>query len=134
MTGRNDQRNSKTLDQERAAYAWARVQAAKRTLKGSFESYVNLAKAAPALIMQNGLMQTLAFYEGKSEQHHAALLEDIATWVCQRMRWPTSGDIYSIVMQGLHGFSGLDYMRATREALDVLKWIRQFAAAAHKGG
>lgn len=42
------------LEQQRAAYAWNCVQ-------NCSSDYVNLAKSAPALVMGNGLMQTLAF-------------------------------------------------------------------------
>ena len=132
MSGRTERKHT-SLDQDRAHYAWQQVEHAQKSLK-NFDSYLNLAKAAPALIMQNGLMQTLAFYQGKQDAHHTALLEDIAEWVCERMGWPNHGNLYSNVMKGLYGNSGLEYMRATREALELLKWIRQFAAAAHKGG
>ena len=51
---------STTLDQQRAAYAWISVQ-------GCNSDYVNLSKGAGALIMSNGLMATLAFYESKGK-------------------------------------------------------------------
>ncbi len=49
----------KTLDQIRAEYAWKCVQ-------GVDDKYKNLAKGLPALVMSNGLMQTLAFLQGKA--------------------------------------------------------------------
>ena len=49
-----------SLDQQRAAYAWQCVQNVPN-------DYDKLAKAAPALIMNNGLMQALAFYQDKGK-------------------------------------------------------------------
>ena len=46
-----------TLEQKRSQAAWAM---AKDGLALAAGEYTNLAKAAPALIMNNGLMQTLA--------------------------------------------------------------------------
>ena len=49
-----------SLDQQRAAYAWQCVQNLPK-------DYDKLAKGAPALIMNNGLMQALAFYQDKGK-------------------------------------------------------------------
>ena len=47
-----------SLDQLRAAHAWAVVGKSQKN-----QDFKNLATSAPALIMGNGLMQTLAFYQ-----------------------------------------------------------------------
>lgn len=63
MTQQSDTRKSRpSLDQQRAAYAWQCVQGCN----SRNDDYTNLAKAAPALIMNNGLMQALAFYQDKA--------------------------------------------------------------------
>ncbi|MCZ7627152.1 MAG: type III-B CRISPR module-associated protein Cmr5 [Candidatus Methylomirabilis sp.] len=41
-----------------------------------------LAKGAPALIMQSGLMPVLAFYKDKGKSHHEALLHHLCEWLC----------------------------------------------------
>ena len=109
-----------SLDQRRAAYAWQCVQD-----HGS-DDYARLAKAAPALIMNNGLMQTLAFYQSKQDQHRL-LLQDILHWLhhCQFLQ---SQD-YAAAMNELHGMATSDYRLASMEALEILKWIRQLASA-----
>ncbi len=66
-----------SLDQQRAAYAWECVQ-------GCNGDYTNLAKAAPALIMNNGLMQALAFYQSKGKPHHLALNKHTQEWLKAR--------------------------------------------------
>lgn len=111
----------KSLDQQRAVYAWQKVGGRPD------RDYVNLAKGAPALIMANGLMQTLAFFQAK-EAHHQLLARHIIGWVGQRLG-QGFGDDFSKAMEFLHGSSSEQYMRATEEALEILRWIRQFAAA-----
>jgi len=108
------------LEQERAAYAWNCVQNCK-------SDYVNLAKSAPALIMGNGLMQTLAFLQSKGKDHHMNLNKHIFDWL--KERFPECKNDYNGVMRFLHGSDSLVYRRATEETLELLRWIRQFAAA-----
>ncbi len=121
------------LEQRRAAEAWrAATDAASHEWKKEYE---NLAKAAPALIMSNGLMQTLAFFQGKGKKHHLALNKQILDWLSQRFEWvgrsQVSGDKseFAKVMKALHGSEPMNYRLATEEAMALLKWIRQFAAA-----
>jgi len=117
------------LDQEAAAFAWERVPEQPN------DEYVNTAKAAPSMIMANGLMQTLAFYEAKRKD----LRKHIMAWLGRRMGTELprgnegpmigSGQEFSVVMRFLQNADSDQYMRATEEALAVLKWIRQFADA-----
>jgi len=109
-----------TLEQQRAAFAWEKVQSCS-------SKYTNLAKAAPALIMNNGLMQALAFYQSKGEAHHLTLNRHLCEWLRQRGIVPQPG--FNEVMQALYASDSGKYRRATEETLALLKWIRQFAAA-----
>lgn len=120
-----------SIDQRRAAYAWEKVHEHKKILA----KYTNLAKAAPALVMSNGLMQTLAFFAAKGEEHHKALNADIIGWLTRR-DGPLKGgstDFKSAMDQLLHA-DGPTYLRKTEETFALLRWIRQFAAAAEKTG
>lgn len=121
------------LGQRRAAYAWDKVQ-------GCGEKYANLAKAAPALIMGNGLMQTLAFYQGK-EEHHRKLNQHICEWLIERFQgqgqFPKNpeparlkhGDLFSDVMRALASAEPPVYRQATEETMALLRWMRQFSSA-----
>lgn len=117
---------SQSLDQKRAAYAW-------RCVDGVSPDYVNLAKAAPSLIMGNGLMQTLAFFKSKGKDHHEKLLGHILGWLVK----PEAACPFVISSQFKEAMGQLasanisseQYLHATQEALAILKWIRQFAAA-----
>jgi CRISPR-associated protein Cmr5 len=121
------------LGQRRAAYAWENVQ-------NCGEKYADLAKAAPALIMGNGLMQTLAFYQGKEEDHRR-LNQHICEWLTERFRgqgrFPRNPHgagvrpevLFKNTMEALAAAEPPLYRQATEEAMALLRWIRQFAAA-----
>ncbi len=114
-----------SLDQRRAAFAWQRV--AEHAGAGGFGDYVNLAKAAPALVMGNGLMQALAFYRSKGKGHHERLLEDLCRWLAERRLAP--GGEFAQAMDALLKSDPAQYRAATEECLALLRWVRQFAAA-----
>lgn len=109
-----------TLEQQRAAYAWQCVQSCTK-------DYTNLAKGAPALIMGNGLMQTLAFYASKGKDHHKALNGHLCAWLQKRSI--VTGTSFPEVMATLHKAESCTYRCATEETMALLKWIRQYAPA-----
>lgn len=117
------------LDQKRAAYAWMVVQ-------NCSEGYDKLAKSAPALIMNNGLMQTLAFFQGKKgKTHYLELNGHICQWLGRKLldlgafSRDESQVGFESVMTALHQAEPMVYRQATEEALALLRWIRQFAPA-----
>ncbi|BCW93612.1 MAG: hypothetical protein KatS3mg007_1506 [Thermoanaerobaculum sp.] len=111
---------TRSLDQKRAAFSWEKVH-------GKSKEYVNLAKAAPALVMSNGLMQTLAFFQSKGEGHHKELLQHVLEWLYERKILKASN--FNTAMKEFSEMSSEQYMAATQEALAILQWIRQLAAA-----
>ena len=125
---------TQTIDQRRAAFAWGRV--TERANGGRLpDGYKNSAKAMPALVMTNGLMASLAFLRQKDD-HGRNLAQDVLTWVKTELRWtdqeaPATSEqaLFQGSMRQLSGLDSLAYMRATEEAFEVLRWIRQFASA-----
>lgn len=120
------------LDQKRAAYAWQCVQNIPK-------DYDKLAKAAPALIMTNGLMQTLAYYqekgktkEGAMDRYHTLNIH-IMRWLSRRFGnqdFPLEQSVsFDMIMPGLYNANSELFRRATEETLALLRWIRQLAAA-----
>lgn len=138
----------RSLDQERAAFAWTCIE--KRFL-GSKEiaadkrtTYCNLAKSAPALVMGNGLMQTLAFFEAKAcdkkgrrkgDAETGWLNDDLLSWLARRVPelGPETGCSFRDVMSRLHSQRSEVYQRATEEAMELLRWLRQLAPALGSG-
>lgn len=119
-----------TLEQKRSQAAWAMSQ---EGIALAASEYTNLAKAAPALIMNNGLMQTLAFYEDKGKQHHQALAAHLRRWIMARAGCADRDPGFAPLMSTLLQADSPTYRQATEEALLLLRWIRQFAAALNPG-
>jgi len=112
------------LDQQRAAFAWQRVEQAQKEMGDHYSDYKNLAKGAPAMIMNNGLMQTLAFFHSKDKTHHKLLLGDLRTWMGKQCSMPEE---YSALMKELFVAKSSEYRQATEETMHLLRWLRQFA-------
>jgi CRISPR-associated protein Cmr5 len=121
---------TQTLDQQRAKLAW---QYANAGIQQHGKDYKNLAKGAPALIMNSGLMPTLAFYNSKSPAAQR-LVDDLICGLSQRLAGQKlqSGQgrlLFPRFMESLQASESRDYLRTTDEALELLKWIRQFVDA-----
>lgn len=120
---------AQSLDQQRAKFAW------KQAGIGVNEpGYVNLVKGASAFIMNNGLMQALAFYKSRSCSNSKAaqlLLDDLLQWIAKVHKIPLPVD-FSSTMPVLFEATSLDHIRITQEVLSMLRWLRQFADALKK--
>ena len=126
---------SETLDQQRAAFAWECASAGMKQHGKEYKvkEYKVLAKGAPALIMNSGLMPTLAFYNHKGSAA-AQLLDDLIRGLLQRIArqklTPGQGiQRFSQFMGALQTAESAEYLRYTDEALEILKWVRQFVDA-----
>lgn len=122
---------ARTLDQQRAAFAWACASAAMQQPHG--KEYKVLAKGAPALVMNSGLMPTLAFYNAKGRAAQQ-LLDDLIRGLHERLHAqplkPGQGlQLFAGFMQTLQQAESRSYLRYTDETLELLKWIRQFVDA-----
>jgi len=124
---------AQTLDQQRAAFAWDKA-------KACTEEYRKLAKGAPALIMGAGLMPALAFWQSAgsdTSQRGKAGKEfcgDLLAWLVRRFQthkvFTPRPSNFKEVMDAMHEKAdSAFYMQATAEALEFLKWLRQFADA-----
>lgn len=121
---------SQTLDQKRATIAW---QYATAGIAQHGKEYKGLAKGAPALIMNSGLMPTLASYSGKGNAARC-LLDDLIRGLSHRLAGQElkpgqGGQLFPKFMEMLQNGDSRDYLRYTDEALELLKWIRQFVDA-----
>ncbi len=113
------QSNRPTLEQQRAGHAWEKS-------KGCSDKYKKLAKGLPALIMNSGLMQVMAFLEQKDEDHKK-LAQDLRDWLNQRNnKLPTD---FKDFMEKLLKFEPREFQAITAEAMAWLRWMRQMAAA-----
>lgn len=117
-----------TTEQKRAAHAWEK---AKAGVQQHGKDYVNDAKGLPALIMNSGLMQVMAYLEGKSDRRHHTLAAHLRDWLHQTRNTPTEFEPF---MQHLLNADPHQFQAITAEAFAWLKWLRQMAPAAEQGG
>ena len=116
---------SRTLDQVRSSLAWGY---AAEGMKAHGKAYKSLAKGAPALIMNSGLMATLAFYRGK-DNAAKQLLNDLCNGLVTRRRPDPPPRDFGGFMVLLQEMPSSEYLGYTDESLEILKWIRQFVDA-----
>jgi CRISPR-associated protein Cmr5 len=114
-----------TLEQRRAQHAWSCVK------DGVGKDYVRVAKATPQLVMNSGLMQTLAFMEQKKGKHQE-IAKQLCAWLNQRFHFAKGEVTFVDLMNKLLSAGSDDFRLYTAEALAWLKWLRQFAAATEK--
>lgn len=123
--GQSQSNKQVTLEQQRAQNAWACAAQYKK-------EHVNLAKGLPALIMNSGLMQVLAFCHEK-ENAHETVANDLRVWLAKRFTARFASAKFEPFMVALMETPPREFQMVTAEAFAWLKWLRQMAAA-RKGG
>jgi len=111
-----------TMEQKRAKHAWQKAQEGV-ALHG--KDYVNDAKGLPALIINSGLMQVMAFLESKDERHRL-LGAHLRDWLHTSYKTPKA---FNAFMEEMFGTDSRSFQAINSEAFAWLRWLRQFAAA-----
>lgn len=115
-----------TLEQQRAQDAWEKCATYA-------EKHVNFTKGLPALIMNSGLMQVLAFCHEKGQKasgrHHEEVANHLRIWLQQRFPQLIQSANFEPFMEALMKAKPADYQAITTEAYAWLRWMRQMAAA-----
>jgi CRISPR-associated protein Cmr5 len=113
--------NRLTLEQQRAQDAWMKCERYSK-------AQVNAAKGLPALIMNSGLMQVLAFCNDKGGDYEP-VSRDLREWLVRR--FPSLGQAQDFVrfMNALLACNPQQYQQITTEALAWLKWLRLMSSA-----
>jgi CRISPR-associated protein Cmr5 len=121
----------KTLTQERAQKAWEFV----KEINSFFslekkKNYNSWAQKVPALILTNGLGQTLAFLKAKgkndSQSYYQKLYEHISLQVTEEMDGIAENDLLEKIV---NDWDSSQYRRATGIALAFCTWLKRFARA-----
>ncbi|MCE2461536.1 MAG: type III-B CRISPR module-associated protein Cmr5 [Pseudomonadales bacterium] len=114
-----------TMEQRRAKDTWEKSE-------GYRSDHVNLAKGLPALIMNSGLMQTMAFLHEKgsrdSQRHCRDLANHLRGWLHERFPDDVPRDFEGF-MTALMEADTRKFQAVTTEAFSWLRWMRQMAAA-----
>lgn len=134
----------RSLEQERAKYAWYCINEIKEEKNDNLEDkYKSYVKKAPSYILVNGLGNTLAFFKSKfggseksedkkvskDREAYKALYDHINKWFQERFN--IKKDILEwITLEA----SSIDVFKVTKETIALLNWMRRFAEAELKGG
>jgi CRISPR-associated protein Cmr5 len=127
-----------TLQQRRAAHAWACVEEVGSKKPEDFrKKYGSLVRRLPALIQTDGLGQTLAFLlakDGKSKNkgdtEHIEAYRNISDWmVSEHSGLGIKYKQGETLLEWLLKQPTTDYRRATAEVLAYLNWLKRFAEA-----
>ncbi len=126
----------RTLGQRRAAYCLERLEGLQDDIR---EEFKKLTAGLPAMILQNGFGQTLAFLLAKNDDKHLAAFDIIAGWLRQRdlvggARGHDTAAGRLAVVQGISGMEQDQYLHAQRESLAMLEWLKRYANADLFGG
>jgi CRISPR-associated protein Cmr5 len=117
---------AQTLEQKRAVDAWKRVQ-------GCSGEYQKLCKSLPALIMNSGLLQVLAFLNEKgtkdSQVHCKDLGDQLRDWLSQRFPQELPRAEFAAFMHDLMKAEPRTFQAVTAESMAWLRWVRQMAPA-----
>lgn len=131
--------NQRTLEQERAAFAWDCIQNIKKEIfvgdQKKQENYSSLARKAPADIQTNGLGQTIAFWRAKGSDkgkpdpktpdYH--ILQHVTGWLNSKKSMNLGKpDLVEWVSKEAQT---ADYRRATTETIAFLVWLKRFSEA-----
>lgn len=129
----------RTLGQKRAAFALEAVLSNTCNNPKEFKAF---CAGAPAVILQNGFGQALAFWyskgKGSTGDKHQVLLDIIMKWLCLE-----SGDVKNDfitpcqstleLVKKLSQMSQQNYLMAQSETLALLEWVKRYANAFVKG-
>lgn len=114
--------SKQTLEQKRAEHAWKK---AEEGLYKHDKDYVNDAKSLPALIMNSGLMQVMAYLHGKGGRHET-IAEHLRDWL--HVQCNTPKDFHAFMQHLMHA-GAREFQAITTEAFAWLRWLRQMASA-----
>ncbi len=116
---------SHTLGQQRASFCLEQL----KNLQCSREDFKNFSAGLPAMILQNGFGQALAFLAAKSsgQDKHSATFSIIASWLSERGLIEFKDRVS--VLQSVSSMEQDKYLHAQKETLAMLEWLKRYANA-----
>ena len=128
----------RSLEQRRASFAWKKAGSVPMEKRKEYTSWV---KKLPAMIMTNGLGQTMAFLKSKSKEDEGQqgmydlLYKHISEWLTSDadipLAWHNEVKQKSDIIERIvHECTGsIIYRQAAQEALALISWLKRFAEA-----
>jgi len=119
---------SRTLGQLRAAYCLKKLE----SLNCDREEFKALSAGLPAMIIQNGFGQVLAFLKAKEKDNkkdkHLAAFQIIVGWLFERQL--LQADQPAGLLVQISRMDQAQYLHAQKETLAMLEWLKRYANAA----
>lgn len=114
-----------TLGQQRANFCLERLE----NLLCNHKDFKSFSAGLPAMILQNGFGQTLAFLvsKGKDKDKHHVGFTIISDWLVNR-KLINDGQPREILSQ-ISTMEQREYLYAQRETLAMLEWLKRYANA-----
>jgi CRISPR-associated protein Cmr5 len=89
------------------------------------EDYSDRLKGAPAQLMENGLLQMLAFFHSKKDSEYDEIASHLEDWLKRVGLLPGDHD----PLKALASLDATAYRRCSEEAIAWLNWAKRLAAA-----
>lgn len=112
----------RTQDQERAEYAYEKVRSVPSDKQGKFKT---LALKFPAMVLQCGLLQTLAFYQKQKESEAYKAITD---WLIKKNIPPETSQASQAsedFLERVYRAEVANYRLAGQEALAYGSWLKR---------
>ncbi len=118
-----------TLGQQRAEYCLEKLEELPEDLRSDFKPFT---AGLPALILQNGFGQALAFLKAKAkvneQDKHQEAFSIIVNWLVKRDILKNAGNDADYLKQ-LSRMEQQQYLHAQKETLAMLEWLKRYANA-----
>lgn len=121
-----------TIAQQRSNFALQKIKEIPAN-----KEFATLAAGLPAMILQNGFAQSLAFLVSKStdkngrqdkQKCHYQAFAVMVAWLKERNL--LSAETPSQAIEAISSMSQSEYLRSQEETLKVLEWVKRYANSA----
>ncbi len=118
----------RTLGQKRAEFALNSLQELPGTLREDFKTFT---AGLPALILQNGFGQALAFLKAKAngQDKHQHSFSIIVNWLVNRNILTPEDNNDVGYLEQISTMDQQEYLQAQKETLAMLEWLKRYANA-----
>lgn len=115
----------RTLGQQRAQFCLKKLEDLPDNIRDDFKPFT---AGLPAMILQNGFGQTLAFLQAKGKDKHKQGFSIISSWLVERKIISNAQQDVEILEQ-LSTMDQKQYLYAQKETLAMLEWLKRYANA-----
>ena len=118
----------RTLGQKRAEFALNSLQKLPDALREDFKTFT---AGLPALILQNGFGQALAFLKAKAngQDKHQYSFSIIVNWLVNRNILTPEDNNDVGYLEQISTMDQQEYLQAQKETLAMLEWLKRYANA-----